>query len=85
MLTDIWNRTRELVQQTREVAQQVSALRKQIPEKPKGFAEKILPANFQEGGSMMQGKQDQAHHGATGEIGTIDPVEMFSKGSEPFG
>lgn len=61
------------------------AERHRIPGKPKGFAEKTLPANFQGGGSMMQGKQDQAHHGTTGELGTIDPLEMFSKGSEPFG
>lgn len=61
------------------------AERCRIPEKPKGFAEKTLPANFQGSGSMMQGKQDQSHHGATGELGTIDPLGMFSKGSEPFG
>lgn len=61
------------------------AERCRIREQPKGFVEKILPGNFQGGGSIMQGKQDQAHHGATGELGTIDPMEMFSKGSEPFG
>ncbi|KAH6951107.1 hypothetical protein BKA56DRAFT_505963 [Ilyonectria sp. MPI-CAGE-AT-0026] len=78
-------RTRELAQQYVSIFGSFLPFPPIIREQPKGFVEKILPANFQGGGSIMQGKQDQAHHGATGELGTIDPVEMFSKGSEPFG
>lgn len=62
------------------------AERCRIQEQPQELAKTILSPLIQRTfTSITQGRQDQAHHGGTGEHGTIDPMEMFSTGGEPFG
>ncbi|KAH6961632.1 hypothetical protein BKA56DRAFT_647729 [Ilyonectria sp. MPI-CAGE-AT-0026] len=75
----------DMDKRTRDLVQQVSALRNQIQEQPQELAKTILSPLIQRTfTSITQGRQDQAHHGGTGEHGTIDPMEMFSTGGEPF-
>ncbi|EEU38603.1 uncharacterized protein NECHADRAFT_88488 [Fusarium vanettenii 77-13-4] len=78
-------RTRELAQQYVLILQKVSTLQNIIQELPQALAARFLSPLIQRTFSITQEKQDQAHHGGTGEGGTIDPMEMFGTGNEPFG